>query len=283
MCSLDDQPPEIQNYQEEYKGCSLEVRYIRFWKDGWMCVLCLPDGTWLQRLESHTSLEDVLQWGKKLIDISDNALDQIKQADELTLEKIQPHLYGCVAVMVKKYFPKTKHDHTLLLKYLILQINSKGTIEFWEQLLAPALELTTRQLLNRCKDLVKAGLIRYSRKGGNSVIGCYLGPAWLNLEGVTLTSEELGAIAKGEEVASYQPWGNEIEQYPGEKCGWPNMEENHMFSVILQEKGMKVRWVLRHEGNALVRVPTKQNNPKWYSTWSDGLWTHRASHEKENA
>ena len=62
-----------------------------------------------------------------------------------------------------------------------------------------------------------------------------------------------------------------------EKYGFPCMERTRNIEYFHQGLGMSAKWILRQEGNALVRVPVNPYYPTWYSTWQHGLWTHKSS------
>lgn len=280
-----EEPVETKDIDEYYKGCLLKLRYSDLGKGSWVCNISLPDDSCLTSYSSYSHVNDALNWAKEIVDISTDALIYIKQADEQQSQESLPHLFKHVDFMLEQYFPRARTKPKLLLQFLTLRFGCKGTIEPWERLLAPALGLTARQLLHQSRELVKVGLIRYSRLDrcyGMYKMHFYLGPAWLNAKEITLSLEELEAISEGEWWASYRPWWKGEEQYPGEKYGWPDFQNNQdSYLDLWREPGKLQNCNLKREGNALVRIPKNFNYPLWYSTWDDGDWAHSSKEQKE--
>lgn len=246
----------------------------------WICHIELANG---QRLLSNSdksfpTVKAALDWAKETIDFADSPLSLSGQALEQQLDTASPHLMPHVDAMLHQYLPKATAQHKLLLKYLILQFDNQGTDHVWDYFLARAFAVTSRKFLSLCQAFVKVGLLRYWRFNQTYFMEFCLGSAWLSVEGARLTTEELSAIALGEQIASYRPWWKKDEQYPGEMLGFPCMENEfrntQYFSQVL---GIRQDWQLRHEGKALVRVPINPDYPTWYSTWQSGVWTHKSS------
>lgn len=260
--------------EELYKGYILQPRPCC--KGGslcWNCDVKLPDGKWLYGDEDYSCIEDALAWAKKMVNLTEDGWRE--QANGQQSNDALVYLLQHLDLMLNQYLPKSTDAHKLLLKYLILKFENKGTAKFWEYFLAPTLALSRQQLLRHCRELVKVGLLRYYRHNRAYMMKFYLGPAWLNAEAVTLRVEELEQIARGETAASYRPWWTGTERYPGEKYGWPCSNDSKQ--TFWQPSGTRTGgWAFSHQGNALVRVPTKPNYPTWYSTWQDSAWTHKS-------
>lgn len=262
-----------------YKGHLLSpMPCVKDNKLAWSCDIDLVNGKRFHgsNSKSFDSVEAALNWAKTIIDEADGPLFLEGQALEQHLDAAQSYLMSSASAMLRKYLPQANDRHSLLLKYLIRQFQNQGTDTFWEYFVARGFALTSRKFLSICRDLAKSGLIRYSRYTAAHMMEFYLGPAWLSLEGVVLTQQELQAIAKGEQVASYHPWSKSAESYPGEKYGFPCLERTERnIGYFHQGLGMSAKCILRQEGNVLVRVPVNPNYPTWYSTWQDGFWTHK--------
>jgi hypothetical protein len=249
-------------------------------KLAWYCDIDLENGLRFHGSSSKSfdSVDEALNWGKRIIDKADSPFNNEGQGLAQPSNSTQSFLMSSVEVMLQKYLPKATDSHSLVLKHLLKQFQNQGTDELWDYFLARGFALTSRSFLSICRDLAKSGLIRYSRYSAAHMMDFYLGPAWLSLEGVALHEQELQAIVRGEQVASYHPWRKSNESYPGEKYGFPCMERSERNIGYFHEGfGMPAKWIFRQEGNTLMRVPLNPHYPIWYSTWQDGFWTHRSS------
>lgn len=286
-------PPEKRITRAELQTAFRQVRRIETYnghllstmpcvknnKLAWCCDIDLAIGKRFHGSSSKSfdSVDEALNWAKRIIDEADSPFDNERQGLEQPSNSAQSFLMSSAEVMLQKYLPTATDSHTLVLKYLLKQFQDQGTDEFWDYFVARSFALTNRKFLSICRDLAKSGLIRYSRYTAAHMMDFYLGPAWLSLERVTLHEQELQAIVRGEQVASYCPWRKSNESYPGEKYGFPCMVQSERNVGYFHEGfGMSDRWILSQEGNVLVRVPINPHYPIWYSTWQDNLWTHKS-------
>lgn len=262
---------------EIYKGHLLSTIPIRINNElCWYCDIELASGKRLiGARKSFSSVEDALLWAKAMIDLADRHLLVEEQVLAPPSDTATVHLLPYADVMLHKHLAKATNKHKLLLKFLIREFENQGNAHFWDYFLARAFTVTSQKFLNLCKELVKAGLIRYSRYDSAYMTSFYLGPAWLSQDGVALKAEELSALALGEQAASYRPWWTTEESYPGEKYGFPCQQKDHRNNhYFYQGSETRARWKFRHQDNALVRVAINPNHPTWYSTWHNGIWTH---------
>lgn len=249
-------------------------------KLAWCCDIDLANGKRFHgsNSKSFDSVDEALNWAKRIIDEADSPFDNEGQGLAHSSNATLSYLMSSADTMLQKYLPKATDSHSLVLKYLSKQFQNQGTDTFWDYFLARGFALTSRSFLSICRDLAKSGLIRYFRYTAVHMMDFYLGPAWLSLEGVVLTQQELQAIVRGEQVASYHPWRKSNETYPGEKYGFPCMEQSERnIGYFYKGLGMSAKWILRQQGNILVRVPLNPHYPTWHSTWQDGFWTHNSS------
>ncbi len=287
-------PPEESITRAELKTAFRQVRRIETYmghllsympcvkdnKLAWCCDIDLAIGKRFHgsNSKSFDSVDEALNWAKRIIDEADTPFNNEGQGLVDSSNAALSYLISSADAMLQKYLPTATHSHSLVLKYLLKQFQNQGTDAFWDYFLARGFALTSRKFLSICRDLAKSGLIRYSRYTAAYMMDCYLGPAWLSLEGVVLQEQELQAIAIGEQVASYHPWRKSNESYPGEKYGFPCMEQSECnIAYFYEGLGMSAKWTLRQQGNILVRVPVNPHYLTWYSTWQDGFWTHRSS------
>ncbi len=249
-------------------------------KLAWCCDIDLENGKRFHGSSSKSfdSVDEALNWGKRIIDKADSPFNNEGQELAQPSNVASSYLMSSAEVMLQKYLPKATDSHSLVLKHLLKQFQKQGTDELWDYFLARGFALTSRSFLSICRDLAKSGLIRYSRYSAAHMMDFYLGPAWLSLEGVALHQQELQAIVRGEQVASYHPWRKSNESYPGEKYGFPCIEQSERnIGYFYQGLGMSAKWTLHQQGNTLVRVPVNPHYLTWYSTWQDGFWTHKSS------
>lgn len=240
----------------------------------WACNVELPGG---KRLKGYyddphlISKESALDRAKVLIDLGDpswlpRSLDEQSDNPSVLLQHLN--------AILERYVPNATEVQAKLLKMLIVLFQRQGRVQAWEKFLAAGLGLTTRQLLNRCRELTQLGVLRYGRYQPNSLTWFSLGPAWLSAES-TLNAEELAAIVRGELYCSYKSL-QEKEQ--GEGLDLPCAAEiNQSFwcDTFIRDSSEPARWKLVHEDDALVRALVQSNQTRWYSTWRDGQWSHR--------
>ena len=245
---------------------------------GWTCHIDLANGQRLHsdNTKSFDSIEAAQNWAKSMINLAACPLEPAGQAIEQQLETNSSQIMPYADAMLDKYLPKATARHRLLLKYLVSQFGNHGANKFWDYFLSRAFAVTSSKFLSLCRDLVKAGLIRYWRFNSAYFMEFYLGPAWLSLEEVTLSPESLAALALGEQIATYRPWCQQDESYPGQKNGFPCADKTERnIDLFWQGQGMPANWKFAHDGIALVRIPLRSRYPIWHSTWHSGKWTHR--------
>ncbi len=244
----------------------------------WCCDIHLASGKRFHGSgKSFDSIDEAVNWAKRVIDEADSSLNNEEQGLVGSSNAALSYLMPSADSMLEKYLPSAAHSHSLVLKYLLKQFQNQGTDTFWDYFVARRFALTSQKFLNICRDLAKSGLIRYSRRSSAHMVEFCLGPAWLSLEGVVLQEQELQAIVRGEQVANYCPWRKSNESYPGENYGFPCIEQTERnIGYFYQRLGMSAKWILRQEGNILVRIPLNSYYPTWYSTWQDGFWIHKS-------
>jgi len=181
---------------EDYKGFLLLPTIC---KHGWRCDISYPNGTLRQAGVFHNFPEKALSWGKEIIDTGNVYSTPVGQrlfADEPTV--VRPFL-SFFDLIFSHHFPSGDRTYWLLAAYLLLHFGEQGRIDFWDDSLVKKLKLGPRQFMNRRKSLARAGIIRWvSWSNQNCPTTYYIGPAWLSVQGVTLTSVELRALEDGE-------------------------------------------------------------------------------------
>lgn len=241
----------------------------------WFCDVKASEGNHLtgNTGKTYKNKELALEKARELIDIRNK--DWLRQ--NLSTNANECSLIQHLDSIVEHFYPTANDLDKRVLQTLIFLWKDQGRIGLWERFLAAGLDITTRQLLKRCRKLANAGLLRYRRDKPNTLNQYSIGPAWLHADSC-LTKDQLRVLIKAEHFWTCRTSSREVNHDLGPKImdlSWDDDDRYSFNSAVLMGCEYEMlRWEILHDGNALVRIRLEPTVHRWHSTWENMNWYH---------